>query len=502
MGSPMQPSDQNTSKQRWGLGPSHWARVEGWGMTTHSLSHCFKPTTIDEIEEAFALARKTGKKIALRGGGNSYGDAATLQAGIVLDLSAMNQILAWDPATGIIDMEPGVTIQQLWKYVIGEGYWPPVVSGTMMTTMGGCAAMNIHGKNNYCRGTFGEQVIEFDFLLPDGQLMTCSPTQNEALYYGAISGAGLLGIFTRIRMKMHKVHSGHVRVEAFNTASVGGMIEAIEERHPRADYLVGWIDAIASGRALGRGIVHQANYLAPGEDPRPADSLTVDAQDLPDKIMGLVPKSVMHIMLKPLVNNFGMRMINWAKIVAGKMMPQGHTYLQSHAAFAFLLDYVPDWKLSYRPGGLIQYQSFIPKARAAETFEEILRTTQDEGLPSYLGVLKKHRPDPFLLTHAVDGYSLALDFRVTPKNRKRLWEMTRRLDELVLGAGGRFYFAKDLTLRPDRLPRAFPKENLAQFAALKRQYDPEGILESELSRRLFGEIFGQAENETAPNGDE
>jgi hypothetical protein len=54
----------------------------------------------------------------------------------------------------------------------------------------------------------------------------------------------------------------------------------------------------------------------------------------------------------------------------------------------------------------------------------------------YLAVLKRHRPDPFWMTHAVDGWSLALDYKVTPGNRAALWALCDALTEIVIAAGG------------------------------------------------------------------
>lgn len=470
------------------LSPGHLARVEGWGMAVHCIAHCYQPENVEGIRAVFDLARETGRTVCLRGGGNSYGDAAIVQDGIVLDLTRMDRVLEWDPETGIIEMQPGVTIQKMWKYIIADGWWPPVVSGTMFTTIGGCAAMNIHGKNNYKAGGFGEHITEFDFLTPGGDLITATPDDNKELFYSAISGAGLLGVFTRIRMQMKKVYSGLLSVEAFDTKNLQEMAIEIEARADRMDYLVGWIDCIADGRALGRGIVHAARYLAPGEDPRPVDSLNISSQELPDTIMGIVPKALLHHFMSPFINNMGVRLINSAKFHSSKLQPHSWVHYQSHGAFAFLLDYVPGWKLAYRPVGLIQYQSFIPKETAVKAFEAIIRTTHRHGLPPYLGVFKKHRPDIFLLSHAVDGYSLALDFRVTPENRGRLWNLAAKLDEIVLEAGGRFYFAKDATLTPANVRRFMGEEKLNRLRELKQQYDPEHLLQTDLSRRLFPEL--------------
>jgi FAD/FMN-containing dehydrogenase len=145
------------------------------------------------------------------------------------------------------------------------------------------------------------------------------------------------------------------------------------------------------------------------------------------------------------------------------------------------------WKWAYgrEPGhGLIQFQPFVPDPSAHEVFSEILRRSQARGFVPYLGVLKRHRPDPFWLTHAVDGWSLALDYKVTPATREELFAFCRELAELVLEAHGRFYFAKDSVLPAGSLARMFPPERLEAFFALKRALDPDGVFETDLWRRV------------------
>ena len=119
-------------------------------------------------------------------------------------MRGMNDIIEWDPATGSY-CEPGVTLEQFWQKVLPDGWWPPVVSGTMTTTLGGCLAANIHGKNNFKMGPIGEHVVEFTAVLPTGAEVTCSPKKNGDLFYAMISGLGMLGIFTSITMQMKHV---------------------------------------------------------------------------------------------------------------------------------------------------------------------------------------------------------------------------------------------------------------------------------------------------------
>jgi FAD/FMN-containing dehydrogenase len=459
--------------------------IEAWGRNRAAAGYVFRPSTVDGIRDVVLFAHQHACRVVLRGAGRSYGDASLGAEQLVLDVTRLNRILDWNPETGTIICESGVTIEQLWKYCIGDGWWPPVVSGTMAPTLAGALGMNIHGKNNFKVGTIGEHVVEIDVLLASGQLVQCSPTHNQELFYSVIGGFGALGVITRVALQMKRVYSGKLLVDPIYAKNLDHMFDIFEKRIPEADYLVGWIDAFSTGDTLGRGQVHQANYISKEQS---AQSLRVQSQDLPDNIFGIIPKSILWRFMKPFINDAGMKLINWAKATASRLK-DGVVHEESHAGFAFLLDYVPNWKLAYGSDGLIQYQAFVPTNYAKQCFKTILERCQNAGLVPYLAVFKQHRMDPFLMTHAVDGFSLALDFRLTPSNRKRVWALAAELDALLLSSGGRFYFAKDATLSADRIQEYLNETRVQQFLAIKRELDPKGIFRSDLFERIFGNAW-------------
>jgi hypothetical protein len=135
---------------------------------------------------------------------------------------------------------------------------------------------------------------------------------------------------------------------------------------------------------------------------------------------------------------------------------------------------------------MIQYQSFLPKETAEDAWREMLNLSLQRGMPSYLGVTKRHRPDKFLITHAVDGFSLALDFKVTDAKRAALSKMLQDFDRIVLNAGGRFYFAKNSETSVEAARTFLGEETIAKYKELKKRCDPENLLESDLFRRVFG----------------
>jgi len=455
---------------------------ENFGHSLKAPSYRVPVKNSEDMYEAFQLAKKHGLTVTARGTGLSYNDVSLNGGGIVLDMTGMNQILEWDPASGLVRCESGVTLEQLWKKVEPDGWWPPVVSGTMKTTLGGCLGANIHGKNNFQVGTIGEHVVEFTAMTPRGALVTCTPKKNADLFYGMISGLGMLGVFTSITLKMKRIHSGRISVDAWPVANLSGQLTSLLDNAPNYDYIVGWLDTTAKSRSLGRGQIHAARNLKEGEDPDAEKTLKLSFQHLPDRLFGVMPKSLLHYFMSPFMNNAGTWGINTAKYIVS--LKKG-TFRESHAEFHFLLDYVPNWERSFGRGGLIQYQSFLPKETAGDAWREMLQLSHKRGMPSYLGVTKRHRPDRFLLTHAVDGFSLAMDFKVTDKNRARLSAMLQEFDRMVLNAGGRFYFAKNSETTAESTRRFLGDETIAKFKKLKKRCDPNGLLESDLYRRVF-----------------
>src|SRR5258706_4938768 len=224
-----------------------FTQLENFGHSLKASSYRMRIKQTEDIYESFQLAKKLGVTVTARGTGISYNDASLNGGGIVLDMTDMNQIQEWDPATALVRCESGVTLEQLWKHVEPGGWWPPVVSGTMRTTLGGCLATNIHGKNNFQLGPIGEHVVEFTAMTPTGALVTCTPKKNADLFYAMISGLGMLSVFTSITLKMKRIYSGLISVDAWHGPNLKRQLSDLLAGAPDYDYIVGWLDTTAKG---------------------------------------------------------------------------------------------------------------------------------------------------------------------------------------------------------------------------------------------------------------
>ena len=473
----------------------------GFGRALMGAAAYAQPTSVEGVKALLSDAVAQGVSVTLRGNGRSYGDASTTSQGVILDLSRLNRVLSWDPDTGVINVESGVTIEQIWRLVLPEGYWPAVVPGTMAPTVGGCVAMNIHGKNHFCMGPFGDHVQELDLLTPQGELLTCSREQHAEIFHAVIGGFGVLGVTTRVQLTLKKVPSGFLKVTAVTVPNLDTLFDTFESMLPDSDYLVGWTDLFTKGKRLGRSVIHQAQYVSAADDPLPGRSFT-EGQALPERFFGVIPRGLMWRLFQPWVHDLGMRFVNTVKYRASQLLDgKGRSFLQSHVGFAFLLDYVPRWRDTYGLGGFIQVQPFIPAEGARETMRRIIETCQAHGIVPYLGVFKRHRADDFLLSHALDGWSMAMDIRVTRRNRDRVWALGQAIGDLVVEAGGHFYFAKDGVARADQVAAAFGEERISTFRDIKARLDPQGLFSTELSRRILPELpclsFDEAQGTSA-----
>lgn len=453
--------------------------LSGWTLIHSAKARVYRPRSADELARVIGITRESGFTITPRGAGHSFTDAALNRGQAVVQLAGMRRVISWDPAEGVMDVEPGVTIQEVCRLAAADGWWPAAIPGTQYATAGGCAAMNVHGKDHWKKGSFGEQVDEFDLMDSSGAVATVSRASGLPLYSAAIGGAGMLGVFTRLRLRMMRAGSGGCVLRKIPAASLGEMLAICGSEADWADYMFGWIDGFAAGRSLGSGMVWLAQLRgesAPGDAPRPRRQ----PWETPGVLSRMPVWSAAHLVM----NDPVVRAANLA-VRAYSRARRARTGEESLGGFCFRMDAVPGWQRVWYPLGVRQFQAFVPAASAADVFCALLRRSQRAGLVPYLCSVKRHRQDPFLLSYMPAGYSLSLDYRVTARNSAQVGRLLTELRDVTLSAGGRLYLAKDDTLDAADYARQTGPEAIGSFLRLKEENDPGGMFASDLYRRVF-----------------
>jgi len=436
----------------------------------------FKASRVEDVAEVLQAAARSGVGVIARGAGRSYGDAAQNGGGEVLDTSGLDRIVSVDEGERLITAQAGATVAQLIARLAVHGLTLPVVPGTRYVTLAGAIASDIHGKNHHRDGALARHVVALSLCTPAHGLIQVSSEEDPELFYATLGGMGLTGIIVQATLRVEPLTSRWLAADVDRTDGLQQTLELMSapERHR---YSVAWLDLLADGPKMGRAVVSQA-------DPLPADSAapqrgghrrprSSDLTMLSRRPVLEVPRGFPSALLRPAA----MRTFNAVRWRTTPRRERGRPL--ARAPYFFPLDGLGEWNRLYGPAGLIQYQLAIPTGQE-HALERCFALIRSRRLPVYLAVFKRF--GAFFggpLSFPIAGWTLAIDMpAAAPGLRPALDE----LDELVAGCGGRVYLTKDARLQRHTLPAMYPQLDL--FHAQRAKVDPDGVLRSDLARRL------------------
>lgn len=456
--------------------------IQAWTFSRKTWSWVGKAKTKEDLFALLEEARRKNLTVNPRGQAYSYADMILNHEQAVIDLRGMAKILSWDPKSGVLRAEPGVTFAQALEQILPDGWVVPCVPGTRQPTLGGGLSNNVHGKNAWKEGTIGEWVLGFKLLTADGTIQECRPDHNRDLFFSAINGLGLLGIFTEIILQCKKIPSPYLEVRKWTVRHFDQVLSDLEREREISEYNIGWVDCFCNGNRLGRGTLHAGSFVPPERVSREKWGKGYDYTS--SRLLGVVPREKLWRLIRPFFGNRTMRVINSAKYWVD-VLSRRQSYLQNYFKFNFLLDSMPNWRVLYLPHGYVEHESVVPTATAAVTFKKLMKLGKAYHFPSYLTAIKNHRRDDFVLSYSLDGYTFGIDVPIEPSRRKELEEYFFRLNETVLEGGGRIYLAKDELLTARHFVRMFPRWK--EFLEVKAKFDPGEFFQSDMYRRLFKE---------------
>lgn len=447
--------------------------LSGWGRFRVESCHVFRPEKRSEI--AAALASGAQSSYIPRGLGRSYGDASLNENGGVIWPVRLNRFISFEKATGELECESGVSLAEIIQYFLPEGWFLPVSPGTKFVTVGGAIAADIHGKNHHRDGTFSNFVQSIELLTAAGEIMRCTPSANSEIFWATVGGMGLTGVILSARLRLRRVESSYVLVDYYKAANLEDALTRMEDSDERYDYSVAWIDALATGKSLGRSVLMRGNHAPAAELPARARNLkpgTGMNGRVPSQPKWNLPANFPSGILNPLT----VRAFNYAYYAAHRTAPK---QLVGFEKFFYPLDAIENWNRMYGKRGFVQYQIALPQPGGREGLRLVLDRLAHSGRASFLAVLKRFGDSGSgLLSFPMRGYTLALDI---PAGRG-LVPFLHELDRMTLDHGGRVYLAKDAVLRPEDFAAMYPK--LDSFRSIQRKLDPKRMFSSSLARRL------------------
>lgn len=447
---------QHSDTSRTPRDPPTMRPLSGWGGRPSTRSEVLRPTTIGEIVD---IEPRPVGQIA-RGLGRSYGDAAQLAGGTVVDMTALVGV-ALDEARGRVTAMAGTSLGQVIDLAVPRGWFLPVTPGTRHVTVGGAIAADVHGKNHHRDGSFGQHVESLELIDGRGEKPQVEPGSD--IFVATLGGMGLTGTVTKATFRLIPIETPWMSVTTRRVDDFLSVLQTLHEMDKRFRYSVAWLDLSRRGR--GRGVVTGADHAV-------EDEVEGELRD-PSSGGGFeVPR-----IRSGVVNDVTVSLFNQIWFARAPKRQAGA--IRSISSFFYPLDRVGSWNRLYGEAGFLQYQFVVPNG-AETALWRIAEHLAGLSTPVSLAVLKRlGESTRGHLSFPMPGWTLALDL---PLGDADLLGALDVCDELVAGAGGRVYLAKDSRLRREPARAMYPR--LGEWREVREDLDPQRVLRSNLSQRL------------------
>ncbi|MBV2164970.1 MAG: FAD-binding oxidoreductase, partial [Kaistella sp.] len=384
--------------------PNFIQKVTNWGNFPVVEKEIKSEDSIEKIKD---FVRNNNEVIA-RGNGRCYGDASLSEH--IFSTKRLNKFISFDRLNGVIECESGVLLSEILEVIVPQGYFLYVTPGTKFISVGGAIASDVHGKNHHAEGCFSEYVEEFSLLNENSEVITCSRTQNDDKFWATIGGMGLTGIILSAKFKLKNIETAYIRQESIKAENLDEIFKLFDESESWT-YNVAWIDCLQTGKNIGRSIMMRGEHAFKHELPK---KFQQNPLRLKQKFIPKVPFYFPDFML----NKWSVKLFNY--LYYSKQQKKELKNFVDYETFFYPLDVVNDWNKIYGKKGFIQYQMVIPKEKGKAGMKKILETIAKSGNGSFLAVLKlfgKENPSAYN-SFPLEGYTLALDFKVNPKLAK------------------------------------------------------------------------------------
>ncbi len=425
-----------------------------WGMYPKIKNRTFVFNDQDALKSIIAKPHE----FIPYGNGRSYGDSA-LNNNIIY-VKPYNYFIDFDENDGLLQVQSGVLLGEILEAFVPRGWFLKTTPGTKFITIGGAIAADIHGKNHHHEGCFSECIKEFKIMLPDGKIVSCSKETIPELFCATCGGHGLTGIILSAGIYLKKIRSKYIEQTTIKTKNLEETFNTFEEYY-NAPYSVAWIDCLAKGSQMGKGLLMVGNFKKDNQ------------LDYKEKNKFSIP---FHFPSQAL-NNWSVRAFNW--LYYNKIKEKISKQTVDLDTFFYPLDAISHWNRIYGRNGFLQYQLILPKNNSQEGLSKILKIISDSGKGSFLAVLKLcGKSNENYLSFPMEGYSFALDFKI----EKGLFSLLDRLDKVVIEHHGRIYLSKDVRTSRQAFEQGYPQ--IEAFRKFRKRHKLGLKFQSLQSKRL------------------
>ncbi|KPA21383.1 FAD binding domain protein [Shimia sp. SK013] len=415
---------------------------------------------IDAIRKELSEAKSAGHPLNVGAARHSMGAQAIPRDGTAITFD--NGLVEIDSQAQTYRAHAGARWSQVIAALDPAGLSPMVMQSNNDFGVAATFSVNAHGWP-VPKGPMGSTVKSLRMILPSGDLVTCSPSENTDLFNLAMGGYGLIGVIIDMQVEA-----------ARNTR----LVPSFEEM-AASDYAAAFQRAINDPdvtMAYGRLNVERADFFTKAllityRETEEQDALPAATGS------GWMSHVASRIYRAQLGNEPAKSFRWWNETTLGPMLGSGETTRNAlinepvvtlDDGASERVDILHEYFI-----GFDQFDAFLAACRDVipASYQEFLNVTlryvaqDDQSVLSYASVPR---------IAAVMSFSQEL----TQRGEADMARMTKALIDRIVAAGGTYYLPYRPHARLDQLSAAYPRA--AQFARLKRELDPDGLLRNNL----------------------
>tara|TARA_B100000767_G_scaffold264880_1_gene280313 strand:- start:1815 stop:3200 length:1386 start_codon:yes stop_codon:yes gene_type:complete len=449
-------------------------KIYGWSKSNYSECSYLETSNIEQIVETFDFAKKNNSKIIFRGGGRSYGDNTLNKNNIVLKFISEKNIYSFNELDGEIIASGSCRLIDLLKFIIPKGWILNVSPASQFITIGGAISNNVHGKNCTAKGYFGDYVDEIEILTPDKGLIICTKLVNSELFYSAISGLGVFGVILKAKIKLRKIKTININTNINYVKNIDEAVEKTENLIKNHEYNIGSLNFTRFNKNSTDGKIYSSNFT---------EETNLSEINNNTNFLIYIINYILLFNKLPVVDKI--IEYSFSKITSKKMI-NTKKIIENYYSMNFLGDkYLPLYNNFFR-NGFIEYQVIFDKKYYLDAIHEIEILMRNNGYSSYMSSFKSYKAsnEKYIFGLEKNGYCLTLDI---PFQKGKKFEIfTRKINEITIKYKGQVYFGKTPCVNNQEFKAMY--KNYSQFEKIKKIYDSNFLIVSEMSNRIFSDV--------------
>ncbi len=431
---------------------------------------------VDEVVEAIARARRSAIPVSVAGGRHAMGGQQFASDGVVLDTRGMDRVTGLDAERGLVEAQAGIQwpalIEHLLRAQAGRARQWGIVqkqTGADRLCLGGALAANVHGRGLALKPIIGD-VESLRLVDANGDVRTCSRTENRELFALAIGGYGLFGVIASVTLRLAPRRRLRRVVELADTHDLAGRFD----ERIAAGFLYG--DCQFSIDPGSPGFLRQGVFSC----YEPVD----DASPVPEGQKSLGEEDWRKLYV--LAHRDPARVFDL--YASYYLSTSGQVYWSdTHQLSTYIDDYHPavdraigaDW-----PGSEMITEVYVRRADLASLLDVLAEDFRRHRVQLIYGTIRLiERDDESFLPWAREPYAcvvMNLHVAHSPQEIAKAGADFRRIIDRAMALGGSYFLTYHRWASREQVETCYPR--MREFLALKRRHDPDEVFQSDWYR--------------------